>query len=1449
MESREGNDLPRPTVTDECTSSGNLNLTYVDNTSNVNDCRGTILRTWTATDACGLTATCVTIECNGFSNNQLLAQAWNQDNIAKLNVCSFSECGGVNITSDYDFNNLSDECGLTGSLTVVYTITDDCGNSVTKTATFTIEDTTPPIVCVPLNSVINCREPLEAKNKIINIYNQRLDAIQNCASDNCGNVSITSDFNPDLLSEECIFIPSTPITYTITDECGNITTSITNYMVINRNMENDLCNDIDIQLMDNQLTLNGLVAPNTIAKVFDANYQIISNCSGDCPETITIPNLNAGEIYHTDIQFYDENWDFICEDKQDIEIMVGGEPCDTSICQGNVILRTQAEVDAFCGCEVIEGDLLLIGEGIDDGVLGLSSDIFNTEKFTTLKEVKGNLVISNTRVKDFSGFRKMQKLGRSLVIQYNQEVDNLIGFESLDTIEQGVFVFDNPLLENLDDLANLKFFRSLSLSGNFLNIDIIKDIPITKLSNLSLTRCQLLGSLDGLVNIDSITSNSGNQSLILGNNKELKDISVLSTLKFIGGNLEIRLNPKLTSCCPISHLVDNNSENGMVKGDIILGLNPQFCNSPEAIVENCQTPPPLCENIQINTQNNQIVIEGLIAPNEIVKVFDKDFNIVYQCVANCENTQMAGTFPVGDYTIDLQLYDENWELICAEQRAVTVEAGNGNPCNVGGCETIAPVLANIPGDITAECDAIPEISLNITAMDNCDSDVAIQFDETRTNGNCEDTYSLTRTWTATDNCGNTAQSTQRITIIDSTNPVLTNIPADETVECDAVPEFSFNVTATDNCDADVTIEFNEERNDGDCQDSYVLTRTWTASDNCGNLTQGIQVVVVQDNTPPVLTNLPPDLTFNESDGFDTTFPIPTDNCAANPTLTVEDAVNPEETEIVRTFTATDNCGNTATAQQIITIIPDGNNLCESINITTSTQAIMLSNITAPNSIVKVFDPNWQLVFECNADCENELVVPVVGAGVYHTDVQFYDESWVFICEDRQDIEVINEGEPCDTSICNGTVRLINQAEIDAFCGCEVIKGDLVIGTGTVQNSIPTPPTDIVSIDNLSQIKKVEGSLVFFYTQLKDLRALSNIEEIDLSLVLIRNQELKNFKGLEQIDSVLGFIIDNNLKLASFEGLNSLKSVLNISLEFTPFPDLTFFNQLQVDSLNGLSLVNCDELTSLAGVESLEKIRGLTIAVNDKLEDISALNELTLIGNIIVDQNPVLTNCCPLSRWIDGQTDNGEIAGQIRITGNPFACSSVEEILQNCQTLTEPSCTNINIQTTNTSITISNLTAPIEILKVFDANYQIVYECFADCEEHITIPDLAAGTYHININFYDENWEPICERVETVEIEPNSQDRNTTLLPTDFTLYPNPAEAETFIDLSKLKGEPVQLILFNQFGQKVKEQVIEKVTEQKAKIDLSTLQNGLYMLQIKADGKRPIAKKLIINRLY
>jgi hypothetical protein len=239
-------------------------------------------------------------------------------------------------------------------------------------------------------------------------------------------------------------------------------------------------------------------------------------------------------------------------------------------------------------------------------------------------------------------------------------------------------------------------------------------------------------------------------------------------------------------------------------------------------------------------------------------------------------------------------------------------------------DTTPPVMSGLPQTpITVECSAVPNPPV-VTATDNCDTNVDIVYGEVRTNGPCLDTYTLTRTWTATDNCGNTQQFVQTINVQDTTPPVMSGLPQTPiTVECSAVPNPA-TPTATDNCDTNVDITFNESRTNGPCLDTYTLTRTWTATDNCGNTQQFVQTINVQDTTPPVMSGLPQTpITVECSAVPPAATPTATDNCDTNVDIVYGEVRTNgpclDTYTLTRTWTATDNCGNTQQFVQTINV--------------------------------------------------------------------------------------------------------------------------------------------------------------------------------------------------------------------------------------------------------------------------------------------------------------------------------------------------------------------------------------------------------------------------------------------------------------------------------------------------------------------------------------------------
>ena len=106
---------------------------------------------------------------------------------------------------------------------------------------------------------------------------------------------------------------------------------------------------------------------------------------------------------------------------------------------------------------------------------------------------------------------------------------------------------------------------------------------------------------------------------------------------------------------------------------------------------------------------------------------------------------------------------------------------------------------------------------------------------------------------------------------------LSGIPADATVACSSIPAPATPV-ATDNCDTEVELAYSETEQAGSCTDSYVLLRTWTAMDNCGNSTVETQTLTVEDTEAPILSGIPADATVACGSIPAPATPVATDNC-------------------------------------------------------------------------------------------------------------------------------------------------------------------------------------------------------------------------------------------------------------------------------------------------------------------------------------------------------------------------------------------------------------------------------------------------------------------------------------------------------------------------------------------------------------------------------------------
>ena len=165
-------------------------------------------------------------------------------------------------------------------------------------------------------------------------------------------------------------------------------------------------------------------------------------------------------------------------------------------------------------------------------------------------------------------------------------------------------------------------------------------------------------------------------------------------------------------------------------------------------------------------------------------------------------------------------------------------------------------------------------------------------------------------------------------IEDTIAPYFTFVPADSTVQCDQ-PMPTVMAMAGDACDESVQVMFIDGPIEFvfDCPPyNYLCTRTFYATDDAGNTAEAIQMITVADTLAPVFLNQPDDvIEVNEQEGEEIPEPFVAiqDACDGNAQWSSEDMLLEtvgDTATYVRTYTATDACGNAAHFEQTLVVI-------------------------------------------------------------------------------------------------------------------------------------------------------------------------------------------------------------------------------------------------------------------------------------------------------------------------------------------------------------------------------------------------------------------------------------------------------------------------------------------------------------------------------------------------
>jgi hypothetical protein len=203
-----------------------------------------------------------------------------------------------------------------------------------------------------------------------------------------------------------------------------------------------------------------------------------------------------------------------------------------------------------------------------------------------------------------------------------------------------------------------------------------------------------------------------------------------------------------------------------------------------------------------------------------------------------EGMQPAVSLPLGAHTIQLTVHDGKGQ-VSRDSVAIAVEDRT-------------PPTIKVPDHVSAE-----QTSLAGTPVTLPDPVVTDNCSLPSVSNDAPATFPLGATpvtWTASDAAGNVATATTTVTVVDTTPPVLADIPAPVTVEQESRAGTRVELglpTATDICDAAPVVS-------GDAPAVFPLGRTtvtFRAVDASGNVATARTTVTVVDSVPPVLRKL------------------------------------------------------------------------------------------------------------------------------------------------------------------------------------------------------------------------------------------------------------------------------------------------------------------------------------------------------------------------------------------------------------------------------------------------------------------------------------------------------------------------------------------------------------------------------------------------------------------
>jgi hypothetical protein len=239
------------------------------------------------------------------------------------------------------------------------------------------------------------------------------------------------------------------------------------------------------------------------------------------------------------------------------------EECD-NVFTGNVLLKSQAEVDAFAanGYCKIDGHLTIGDQALAGN---FQSDITSIAGLSDLVEIKGLLVINhNPFLTTLNGLNNVKSIVAGIEMNDNKKLVDMKGLESLSRLGTGEFyaqvnISNNAMLVSFEGLENIGELSELFISNNpsltsfngFQNLKRLQSLVIN--GNNSLTS---LSHLSGLTTFRPNPDMATDGRFQINNNTALQSMDGFQNITQFEGFIVIQNNGSLANYCQLSNVLN-----------------------------------------------------------------------------------------------------------------------------------------------------------------------------------------------------------------------------------------------------------------------------------------------------------------------------------------------------------------------------------------------------------------------------------------------------------------------------------------------------------------------------------------------------------------------------------------------------------------------------------------------------------------------------------------------------------------------------------------------------------------------------------------------------------------------------------------------------------------------------------------------------------------------------